>query len=70
MRFLGGFQMECWNESSPEQFPMSHPKGDPLKQKDGLELLTKQQQNFLIYSKHLQGVYSVPFSLKGRKKRF
>lgn len=62
--------MEFWNESSPQKFPMSHPKGDPLKQKDGLELSAKQQQNFLIYSKHLQDVYSVPFSLKGRKKRF
>lgn len=44
--------MELWDESSPEKSPLSHPKGDPLKQKNGLDLLAKQQKNFLIHSKH------------------
>lgn len=70
MRFLEGFQREIWDESSQEKFPRPHPKGDPLKQEDGLELLAKQQQKLLIYSKHSQGLYSVPFSWQGRKKDF
>lgn len=61
--------MEFWDESSLEKFPTSCPKGDLLKQKDGLELLAKQQRNFLIHSKHSQGLYSMSFSLKGRKKK-
>lgn len=38
--------MEFWDESSPEKFPMVHPKGDPPKQKDGLELSAKREAKF------------------------
>lgn len=38
--------MEFWDEPSPEKFPMLHPKGDPPKQKDGLELLAKREAKF------------------------
>lgn len=62
--------MEFWDESSPEKFPMSHPKGEPLKQEDGLELLAKQQQNFLIYLKHLQRAIQCHLACRKEKKLF